>query len=332
MSFALETSPASDFQTDDIVIAGTINATVDDQPGDDSPGQTTVDQLPTADQPPSMIDEDEWWEEIELLGQLTEIEKERQEAVAELEELTEARKEAKKVVDGLMVKLQKVSAKLLEVMTGKKLPKREAKQDQPGVSSVAPSQDPDAWRKKPTAELLEGIKGIGKKKLEALVELAPTVGELEDLRGKCGGVFKSVLPKGFGEAAADAIEDALLEYTKTIPVPESDDPKDAEPQQQDDQDEDTRIRIEREIEIMRADAVEEQWSHDFCDPDEDEIILEGYQAFWAGDDFYKCPYSLDDVNKLELWCNGWVFAERRLHLKREAEEAKPQPAFDVDDI
>ena len=66
------------------------------------------------------------------------------------------------------------------------------------------------WRSIPTSEILDGIKGMGDKKRDAILSLIPTMGDFEDLRGQASVAhkpFRSVLPKGVGQGMADEIEE-----------------------------------------------------------------------------------------------------------------------------
>lgn len=68
------------------------------------------------------------------------------------------------------------------------------------------------WRELSLAPLLDGIKGLGKKKLEALLELCPTIGDWEELRAKASVAHKpvsDVLPKGIGGSITDEIEERV---------------------------------------------------------------------------------------------------------------------------
>ena len=73
----------------------------------------------------------------------------------------------------------------------------------PLFADLQPAQ-PQPWEAKPTRDLLEGINGLGAKKLEAIVDLAPTVGDLERIRGEASQQFlpfAACLPKGCGDAS-----------------------------------------------------------------------------------------------------------------------------------
>ncbi len=86
-----------------------------------------------------------------------------------------------------------------------------------GVINKEPSQDED-WKSVPTAKIFEGktIKGLGPKKIEAVCDVAPTLGELEELRNQASLKhlhFCKMLPKGIGEELADAIQDLMYPHT-----------------------------------------------------------------------------------------------------------------------
>lgn len=73
------------------------------------------------------------------------------------------------------------------------------------------------WRSVRTEDLLQDIEGMGKKKLESITELFPTLGDLEDARGEASKdhqPFSKVLPKGIGQQLADQIENAMIEAIK----------------------------------------------------------------------------------------------------------------------
>lgn len=84
-----------------------------------------------------------------------------------------------------------------------------------GERSAIVVDDPNedkTWMLIETASILDGIKGMGGKKAEAIISLAPTLGDLEELRAKAGLAHKpysSVLPKGIGENLADEIQERV---------------------------------------------------------------------------------------------------------------------------
>jgi hypothetical protein len=89
----------------------------------------------------------------------------------------------------------------------------------PPVAGVT-QMDWEEWLKVPTSEILEGIEGLGPKKVTALVERFPTIGHLEDARTEASKAhlhFCKMLTKGIGEQTADRIETAMsdLQLGKT---------------------------------------------------------------------------------------------------------------------
>jgi hypothetical protein len=86
--------------------------------------------------------------------------------------------------------------------------------DEAAARQPAAKNADESWRKVPTTELgLDSIKGFGKKKREALLEVAPTLGDLENLRAKAGPMgLQEVLPDGFGEKICGEIENKILDW------------------------------------------------------------------------------------------------------------------------
>jgi hypothetical protein len=78
---------------------------------------------------------------------------------------------------------------------------------------VGNSAEQEVYYSQSTASFLVGIEGLGKKKLTALAEAAPTVRDLFALQIQASkynlGDFKEVLPDGFGQALADRIDEKM---------------------------------------------------------------------------------------------------------------------------
>jgi hypothetical protein len=93
-----------------------------------------------------------------------------------------------------------------------------AKKVEAEAEAVQPvEKEDDSWRAWPLFDLLNSsdidIKGLGKKKIEALTDLYPTFGHFQDLRISAsleGKPLKEVLPEGFGQKIADQIEEVFL--------------------------------------------------------------------------------------------------------------------------
>lgn len=176
------------------------------------------------------IDHDEkFWREIELMSKLRAAELERQEAQAEYDADKEALKEQKEFVKGCTLKVARIAAEIAKLNTLPDVPvdapatqpitSSQATIIPPGVS-VSPaaaaafdeSEDDESWRYIPTLEIASGITGVGKKKLDDLVDFAPTLGDLVDKQAEAGlkhMTFKEILPKGWGSAASDALENKI---------------------------------------------------------------------------------------------------------------------------
>lgn len=163
-------------------------------------------------------DEDRrWWAKVEVLGKIRDCSRLIEETEGEIDGLKESIKECNEVLKGQQALLNRYSSQLADIMDGRPLPKN-PNAPEPAAGSATGSE-PDApgddWRDYPTAKLLDGIKGLGAKKLEAIVDLAPTAGKLESLRGEASYAhrqFREVLPKGCGESMADEIENRLIEH------------------------------------------------------------------------------------------------------------------------
>lgn len=158
-----------------------------------------------------------WWDKVEVLGKIKDCARMIQEVEGEIEGFQDQIKEAKDVLKGQQALLARYSCQLADILDGRPLPKPAFQQSagDAGTQEADGESGQGGWRNTPTAELLAGIKGLGEKKLEAIVEIAPTAGKLESLRGEASmehKQFKDVLPKGCGDAMADEIENRLIEH------------------------------------------------------------------------------------------------------------------------
>lgn len=71
------------------------------------------------------------------------------------------------------------------------------------------------WEGDSTEQLIAEIDGLGKKKIAQIVELFPTLGDLQKARIAASNEwvhFAEKLPKGIGEQTADAISEKLLDH------------------------------------------------------------------------------------------------------------------------
>lgn len=161
--------------------------------------------------------DDDFWNELEIIGEIAQAERDRQQCQVELDDLTQQRKETKQELDAAVIRLHQATSRLVDHIGDRELPQKPTSE-----SADQSDEESTAWQETPTAELLDGVKGLGKKKLEAIVDLAPTAGKLEELRGQASlehKPFKDVLPKGCGQNLADAIEDRLVELVAKMDTP-----------------------------------------------------------------------------------------------------------------
>lgn len=124
----------------------------------------------------------------------------RSEAESELKELKASEKAALKRIIWL-------------TQSGPSYPKPAKPSDRGSGEGAAVCNEDTSWRQIDTSTLLDGIKGMGAKKAELLTELAPTLGDLEDLRAEASvehEPFHAKLPKGIGQDMADELEERML--------------------------------------------------------------------------------------------------------------------------
>jgi len=180
------------------------------------------------------IDDSErrFWMELELLGKISECSREIEESEQTIETMKSEIKEAKEFLKGQDILLRRLSSKLRDVIAGKPLPIDPNKPSSEAAVSETTDEDDDEtcpnadWESVKTTDLLSSTKGIGKAKLEAIIELAPTAGGLERLRGEASlqhKSFREMLPKGCGQAIADAIEDELIKLVAECSAGTNDD-------------------------------------------------------------------------------------------------------------
>lgn len=197
--------------------------------------ETPVDEpqseLPVANEPQpitpvELSEEDEaerrWWAKVEVIGKIRDCSRLIEETESEIDGYQDAIKEAKEVLKGQQALLNRYSSQLADILDGHPLPKNPAAAIEtpssvpgPGEVAVLGVINDEDWRNYLTSDLLKGVTGLGPKKLDAITELAPTAGQLEDLRGQASmayKTFKEVLPKGCGDNVADAIENRLIDH------------------------------------------------------------------------------------------------------------------------
>lgn len=134
------------------------------------------------------------------------------EAEAEVEECKSDLKIAKERLERMVDRMRTAASASANDANRPLLPENqpESSADEPGDA------DPDAWRTIAISILWESeFKGLGGKKIEALIEEVPTLGSFEDLRVQVGDKFEHLskaLPQGIGESLADELENRHLMY------------------------------------------------------------------------------------------------------------------------
>lgn len=309
-----------------------------------------ADALAPAEPTIDAMDSEKYWLLLDLTGQLADAERYRLQCEAELQECREATKQAKDSLSHATSRCHAVTEKIMAEITGNaQRIARDSMESQPRPVSISQvieptsqaDDDDESWKDTPTAEVLADVKGLGKKKLEALIEVAPTIGALEELRATCyNGDFREVLPSGFGEKIADAIEAATMEFVRKygsakmscaeqvklngLPKAEAE-PAKAETEIDDSEWSLKKEEVEAMVEATRQEAESLDWSIEDCTYREDdksthEETLAGYANFYEPQStFYDFPKHYS-VKQIERWIDGWVSAERLELLKSVGDE------------
>lgn len=283
----------SEVETPDSETEQANDETTNEPVADDKP----AGELIAADVPKVEIDEADFWTEIKLIGQLVTAERECQMADNQLASLKGEVKEAKERCDTALIRLRYASSNMLDQVNEKALPKL----PQPAIadSKAAEAEGDNAWRNVPTTELLAGLKGMGKKKLESLIDVAPTSGHLEDLRGEASKAymsFKEMLPAGFGGKIADAIEERLIDCVAAASPSAAEQLAEQQAAEADEEIESSELAEE-----SKAEDAEEPKEADQSAEDEPETVHEFYEKIkgiiWhaASDDATKEDFIPDDL-------------------------------------
>jgi hypothetical protein len=164
-------------------------------------------------------------------GLLDEISKAEQECAYRegiVNELKEELKGAKKEYDGAVLKLRRLARGAVNDSrrplfsgtatafnsTASESVASQEDGEQPASDSASKPAGSDAWRSVLITELaLDTIKGLGKAKLERLIDHCPTMGAFEDLRVQAGASgLPSVMPDGIGPKITDPMEELFLTW------------------------------------------------------------------------------------------------------------------------
>ena len=228
---------------------------------------------------------------------------------AAVEEIKEELKEAKASLEQAVMSLRKLAIGVHD--KNRPLFTQSTKSQQAGESDAgqgdddADAGDSNAWRDEPINGIFAGIKGLGKKKLETLLELCPTAGKFEDLRGEASRAYKEfreVLPKGFGQSTADEMEERFLNWLQryqvaSVPVEPSGDGGASE----------TEETTESQADIeARQDQLDTR-ANELGDGDLNSQHEDGckyHEEGKATEFLYSCPYPPGE--KQDDWIRGWL--------------------------
>jgi hypothetical protein len=161
-----------------------------------------------------LVAEENWKAEMDSVKEeMAELALKRSAAEVDLKELKASEKAALKSLRALIAR----GPSYPEIKTAQQAKIDAAVANDKETPSAIVVDDANAdvtWKAIPTKDVIgDGIKGMGDKKLEAILDLAPTLGDLEELRAaasKACKPFGSVLPKGVGRGMADEIEERCM--------------------------------------------------------------------------------------------------------------------------
>lgn len=283
-------------------------------------------------------EDEQFYRRLEIIGQIAAQNRLVTELGAELRSAQAEVKELKEELNAQSLVLSKLITDLTDIVEEKPIAKVEQTKAPIALGeqiAVADGMQPvqtddqvnDQWLKLSTSESLSGIKGLGKKKLEQLHDIAPTLGDIEKLRAQAAiehKAFHEVLPKGCGEAVAQAIEDRIIEVAKKFEnVSVADQIKAQQEQPQADSQAATVVAAELTAQEQldrvnhfdsRRQAIENRakennWTAEDCELDDEDspAIHAGYEAYNADMACHECPYG--DSESQEQWVQGWVLAK-----------------------
>lgn len=259
------------------------------------------------------IDEARFWQEMKLVAVMTELDDQRLELDVSLSEAKAKQEETESLLADDRAAVREIesqikeidsqfldaSRKLVKIAKGGALLELDKHTQPEGsvatASNLNAAEEDESWRAHPTSALLAVIPGVKKKK-EMLIEVAPTVGQVQDMRQQASldhKSFKSVMPKGCGESFADQVEDAVDIFIgrwikqKNSPTEFAD-------------------NLVAEIRIA---AKNNGWTKDDCQPKDtdNEFVKNGFAAFNEGR-----PHTdviPDNEHQAKQWMTGWVGGE-----------------------
>jgi hypothetical protein len=286
----------------DAAEVATAGAEVDVQFVDCEPESSSDGSAGTEKQP---FNEDRFWKEVELIGELSRLRSERAEIESDLAAVKAEHAELKDAMSGVKERMSDLEADLKDKTDEFMQVADELCAVASGLVSQLPAKplaeqteqaSDEGWRAYPAVELLKSMKG-GKKK-EAIIDLAPTAGDIQDLRieasKKCMQ-FAELLPDRCGEKIAQQVEDCLIEFIEKWD-------KDRNNPQ-------VIIQADELLAEIRAASQQNGWTKEDCQPKETDSpsLRAGFAAFNEGR-----PHTdvvVDDANAAKQWMIGWVGGE-----------------------
>lgn len=301
--------------------------------------------------------DDHYFEQLDLLAKMAECERKRSEIFGELSVAKETVKYLNAQLKACQLDMQEIASDIRDLMSNTFIPERKQltaepvakiEDDSPCQEQATADQDwgDGNWRTASTSDVLDGVKGLGKKKLESLCDIAPTIGDLEDLRGTSHGVFKNVLPHGFGDKVASEIEDRLIEFiAKRSTPPASEQVKQnatteeikTETPGQDDHETNVEM-VKALIDRFRNDSEIEKWDARDCNFNDETVALQcspemerGFRDCNANFPIESFPVDWND-SQLSDWAYGYVCAEVMKLIADDGTTGRESPVIPIDDF
>lgn len=319
---------------------------------DEEPAVEASQEATTAE--PIDADKERFEKERELLKVISEQIKAKLQAEIEMVAIQSQLKIAKENYKLEVARCERLEGELLDLLEGKVFPESAPTEGEQATSDATLADESDtSWRLITTKEVCEGINGLGAKKLESLIDAAPTLGDLVDLQAQAyNGDFRKQLPEGFGvkiaEKIENAIEAAVIRFQQAGQKSAAEQAKENQPA-----DEPTaEVAVEQpsepqpEVAAAPVEIVDDaEWTmhksdvdafivearEEFSDPDYDvesltytaddadsvhEETISGYQKFQnskSKNSIYEFPKNFI-AEQIQRWVDGWVSAERRQQL------------------
>lgn len=198
---------------EDQVIEGQPEDKLDDTIQAEADAVESLDESSDTEPQQEQPEEDDADSEHDLLIEIWNAEMRCRGKEAVVEDLKEQLKDAKAEYEDSVVALRKLCSRTSQPMPLFDKPKAASKAEEPEYEDLPPDHEP--WMDLSFADFLDKvqIEGMGPSKRDALLDMVKTFGEFQELRVKAsldGIPLRDALPKGFGEAITDRLEEAFL--------------------------------------------------------------------------------------------------------------------------